>query len=85
MADELVTYVKRGNDGNIIERTAATPRDHVQFRGTGWVRKDSSLGRQVTGSKKADSVEGQSATSVTAHATAANAVHPPAASKPTKS
>lgn len=78
--DESVTYVKLGSDGNVIERVAATPRDHVQFKGTGWVRKDSSLGRQVTGQKKADA-EGQSATSVTAHAAAAQ--HPPTASKST--
>ncbi len=83
MPDELVTYVKRGSDGNLIERVAATPRDHVQFKGTGWVRKDSSLGRQVTGQKKADSADGQAATSITAHATAAE--NPPSASKSSKS
>ncbi len=69
--DETVIYVKLGSDGNVIEREALTPTDHVQLRGTGWVTKDSDDGRRVTNPKKGDSAEGQPATSVTAHAAAA--------------
>lgn len=73
--DDSAIYVKLGRDGDVIERVAATPSDHVQFKGTGWVRKDSSLGRQVTGQKKS-SAERQPATSVTAHAAAARTGDP---------
>lgn len=77
MAQEPVVYVKLGSDGNVIEREALTPADHVQFKGTGWVLKDSAHGRRVTNPKKGDTAEGESATSVTAHAAAAQKAEPP--------
>jgi len=70
--NEQVVYVKLGRDGEIIERAAATPADHVQFRGTGWVRKDSTAGKRVTNPKKSDDVSKLSASAVTAHAAAAS-------------
>lgn len=74
--DEPVVYVKLGSDGQVIEREASTPAEHVQFKGTGWVIKDSALGRRVTHPRKTDTAEGQSATSVTAHAAAAQKAEP---------
>lgn len=75
--DESVVYVKLGTDGNVIEREASTPAEHVQFKGTGWVRKDSAHGRKVTNPRKGDNAEGESATSGTAHAAAAQKAEPP--------
>ena len=75
--DEPVAYVKLGADGNVIEREASTPAEHVQFRGTGWVLKDSEHGRRVTNPHKGDTAEGESATSGTAHAAAAQKAEPP--------
>lgn len=80
MADadnKTTTYVKLGSDGNVIEREALTPTDHVNFKGTGWVLKDSTAGRRIVSPKKTDDVSTQSASSVTAHAAAAT-VAPPA-------
>lgn len=72
---EKVTYVKLNRDGELIERIAQTPADHVQFRGTGWVRQDSRLGRSLASPKQSDAsiAEGLTSTAVTAHAVAANA------------
>jgi hypothetical protein len=74
--NEPVSYVKLSSTGDVIERTALTPTDHVQLRGTGWVEKESDDGRRVTNPKKGDTVEGISATSVTAHAAAAQTGDP---------
>lgn len=63
-----VVYVKLGRDGEVIEREALTPTDHVNFKGTGWALKDSNAGRRVTSPKKSDDVTGLTAASVTAHA-----------------
>ncbi len=39
MAESENVYVKIGERGRLIERTATSPRDHVNLRGTGWVLK----------------------------------------------
>lgn len=41
MAESQNVYVKIGERGRLIERIAASPRDHVNLRGTGWVLKGS--------------------------------------------
>jgi hypothetical protein len=41
VAESENVYVKIGERGLLIERTANTPRDHVNLRGTGWVLKGS--------------------------------------------
>lgn len=41
MAESENVYVKIGERGLLIERVANTPRDHVNFRGLGWVLKGS--------------------------------------------
>lgn len=41
MAESENVYVKIGERGLLIERTANTPRDHVNLRGTGWKLKGS--------------------------------------------
>ncbi len=41
MAESENVYVKVGERGLLIERTANSPRDHVNFRATGWVLKGS--------------------------------------------
>lgn len=41
MAESENVYVKIGERGRLIERTATSPRDHVNLRGTGWVLKGS--------------------------------------------
>jgi uncharacterized membrane protein len=41
VAESENIYVKIGERGRLIERTANTPRDHVNLRGTGWVLKGS--------------------------------------------
>lgn len=49
---EQNTYVKIGRNGEVIERQAYTPADHVQFAGTGWALKGSSAAKKITGQKK---------------------------------
>lgn len=82
---ETTTYVKLGREGQLIEREAHSPSDHVNFKGTGWVLKDSAAGKRVTSPKKTDDVSGLSAASVTAHAARAQldgeSVTPPTASR----
>lgn len=70
--NETTTYIKIGRDGGVIEREALTPSDHAQFRGTGWVAKDSAAGKNVLSPKKTD-VSKLTAAAVTAHAAAARA------------
>lgn len=41
MAESENVYVKIGERGQLIERTANAPRDHVNFKATGWVLKGS--------------------------------------------
>lgn len=41
MAESENTYVKIGERGRLIERTATSPREHVNLKGTGWVLKGS--------------------------------------------
>jgi hypothetical protein len=41
VAESENVYVKIGERGRLIERTATSPRDHVNLQGTGWVRKGS--------------------------------------------
>lgn len=41
MAESENVYVKIGERGRLIERTATSPRDHVNLQGTGWVLKGS--------------------------------------------
>ncbi len=71
MADSNNVYLKIGRDGELIERVAHSPSDHVNFQGTGWVLKGSDVGKQLTSSKKFDA-SGLPASSVAGHAAAAN-------------
>lgn len=41
VAESENVYVKIGERGRLIERVAASPRDHVNFKSTGWVLKGS--------------------------------------------
>jgi hypothetical protein len=41
VAESENVYVKIGERGRLIERTATSPRDHNNLRGTGWVLKGS--------------------------------------------
>lgn len=41
MAESENVYVKIGERGRLIERTATLPSDHVNLKGTGWVLKGS--------------------------------------------
>lgn len=41
MAESENVYVKIGERGRLIERTATSPREHVNFKATGWVLKGS--------------------------------------------
>lgn len=41
MAESENVYVKIGERGRLIERTATSPREHVNLQGTGWVLKGS--------------------------------------------
>jgi hypothetical protein len=41
VAESKNVYVKIGERGRLIERTAATPKDHVNLKATGWVLKGS--------------------------------------------
>jgi hypothetical protein len=83
--NESTTYVKLSSSGDVIEREAVTPHDHVQLRGTGWVLKDSDFGHRVTNPKKSDNADGEVSTSVTAHAAAAQAADPSGSAKATGS
>jgi hypothetical protein len=83
--NEPVAYVKLSSTGDVIEREAVTPTDHVQLRGTGWVEKNGEDGRRVTNPKKGDSVEGLPSTSVTAHAAVAQTADPSSSPKETGS
>ncbi len=56
MAESENVYVKIGERGRLIERTANTPADHVNFRGTGWVLKGSK-GAPTRKDETADPVE----------------------------
>jgi hypothetical protein len=77
VAESENVYVKIGERGRLIERTASSPREHVNLRGTGWV---------LTGSTGAPTKKDQTAaeletaglsdavpTSLRAHAAAADA------------
>lgn len=41
MAESEDTYVKIGERGRLIERTATSPRDHINLKATGWSLKGS--------------------------------------------
>lgn len=41
MAESENVYLKISERGRLIERVAATPRDHVNFKSTGWALKGS--------------------------------------------
>jgi len=41
VAESENVYVKIGERGRLVERTATSPRDHVNLKGTGWVLKGS--------------------------------------------
>lgn len=41
MAESENVYIKIGERGRLIERTATSARDHVNLKGTGWVLKGS--------------------------------------------
>lgn len=41
MAESENVYVKIGERGRLIERTAESPRDHVKFTSLGWALKGS--------------------------------------------
>jgi hypothetical protein len=41
VAESENVYVKIGERGRLIERTATSPRDHNNLKGTGWVLKGS--------------------------------------------
>lgn len=81
-AKDTAIYVKLGSDGKLIEREASTPSDHVNFRGTGWVAKDSAAGKRVASPKKSDDVSNLSPTSVTGHAAAATVASAPKTEPP---
>lgn len=77
MAESENVYVKIGERGRLIERTASTPADHVNLRGTGWVlkggkgaptRKDETAPKPETGG-----LTNAVPTSLRAHADAADA------------